>query len=433
MRYKPVNNFLFEKNRQRLCRLLPSHSLTIIFSNDEIPRTADQFFPFRQNSDLFYLCGIEQPKTILVLFPDSHDVHFREILFVEKPTEYQLTWSGNRLTFEKASEISGLKNIFWLDEFENVLSNLMQQSKFVYLSFHEEARSFEEVPQRDFRFTEKIKNLYPLHHYERLAPLMAELRIVKQPEEIEYIQSAIKITHLAFDKIIETLQPNIPESAIEAEIIAAFLRNNSSGHAFLPIVASGANACVLHYSSNDSVCKKNDLLLVDFGAEYANYNADITRTFPIGGSFTKRQRDVYNAVLRLHERALTIIKPGNTIEKINQQMVPFFEEEMLKLKLLKQEDINNQNAESPAYKKYFMHGISHYLGLDVHDVGSKLDPLVPGMVITCEPGLYIREEGIGIRLENDILITENGNINLSSAIPIQADEVEELMARRHDS
>ncbi len=429
MRYKTINKYLFEKNRQKLCRLLPGHSIAIIVSNDEMPRTADQFFPFRQNSDLFYLTGIEQPKTILVLAPDYNNHSINEMLFIEKPTEHQLVWNGNMLTIEDAQKISGINSLFWLDEFENSLNDLMHTAKNIYLSFHENSRSFDEVPLRDFRYTEKIKGLFPLHHFERLAPLMAEIREVKEAEEIELIRKAISISKLAFDKIIASLRPGIFESEIEAEIIAEFIRNQSSGHAFLPIVASGSNACVLHYSANNSKCNSGDLVLVDYGAEYANYNADITRTFPVNGSFSKRQREVYNSVLKLHDIAVTLMKPGVTIDKINQQIIPYFEEELIKLKLLTKEVIAKQETDKPAYKKYFMHGISHFLGLDVHDVGSKQDELVPGMVITCEPGIYIREEGIGIRLENDILITKNGNENLSISIPMQADEIEELIAR----
>ena len=429
MRYTPINNYLFAKNRQKLSRRLPIYSVAIVVSNDEMPRTADQNYSFRQNSDLFYLSGIEQPKTILCLCPDFADHHYHEILFIEKPTEYQQTWVGNKLNIEQASLISGIKNVQWIEDFDKTLNELMQHARHTYLSFHENARSFDEVPLRDARYTEKIKNLYPLHHYERLSPIMADLREIKEEEEIALIKQAIDITAKAFNNTLAILKPGLKEYKIEAEIIAEFLSNGSSGHAFEPIVASGKNACILHYSFNNSVCCNGDLLLIDFGAEYANYNADVTRTIPVNGTFSKRQRDVYMSVLHLHDVALSLYKPGTTIEKINQQLVPFFEEEMIKLGLLTKNEIANQDPEKPTYKKYFMHGIGHFLGLDVHDVGQKQDIIMPGMVITCEPGLYIREEGIGIRLENDILITEKGIINLTESIPIQPDEIEELMVR----
>jgi Xaa-Pro aminopeptidase len=430
MRYKPINPFLFEKNRQKLSRRLPSLSLAIVFSNDEMPRTADQFYPYRQNSDLFYLSGIEQPKTILCICPDYTDHHYHEILFIEKPTKYSLTWHGNKIEKEKASEISGIKNIMWLDDFEHVLNEVMQHAKHIYLTYHEKSRTFDEIPLRDTRYLEKIRNLYPLHHYERLSPFMSELREVKEPEEIDLIKKSTEISVNALKRLIQVLKPGIKECEIEAEIISEFLREGASGHAFLPIIASGINACILHYSLNSGVCNNGDMVLIDFGAEYANYNADITRTFPVNGKFTRRQREIYMAVHRLYEKAIQFIKPGNTIEKINQDMIQFFEEEMGKLNLISQKEIKNQDPENPAYKKYFMHGVSHYLGLDVHDVGNKSDMLLPGMVVTCEPALYVREENIGIRLENDILVTDHGNINLTSQIPMHPDEIEEMLAKR---
>jgi Xaa-Pro aminopeptidase len=430
MRYKPINPFLFEKNRQKLSRRLPSLSLAIVFSNDEMPRTADQFYPFRQNSDLLYLTGVEQPKTILCICPDNADYHYHEILFIEKPTEYSITWHGNKIEKEKASEISGIKNIMWLDDFEHLLNELMQHAKHVFITYHEKARTFDEIPLRDTRYIEKIRNLYPLHHYERLSPLMSELREVKEPEEIDLIKKSTDITIHALKRLIQVIKPGIKECEIEAEIISEFLRKGASGHAFLPIIASGINACVLHYCLNSGVCNNGDLVLIDFGAEYANYNADITRTFPVNGKFTTRQREIYMAVHRLYDKAIQLIKPGNTIEKINLDMVPFFEEEMTNLNLISQKEIKIQDPEKPAFKKYFMHGVSHFLGLDVHDVGNKSDILLPGMVVTCEPALYIREESIGIRLENDILVTEQGNINITDKIPMHPDEIEEMLAKK---
>jgi Xaa-Pro aminopeptidase len=429
MRYKKINNYLFEKNRQKLSRRLPILSLAIIISNDEMPRTADQFFPFRQNSNLFYFSGIEQPRTILCLCPDYHDYRFHEILFIEKPTELHQTWFGKQLGKEQATELSGIKSVYWLENFEPVLSEFMKHAKHVFVALHEENRSFDEVPLREFRFVQKIKDLYPLHQYQQLSPIVNELRQIKEPEEIVQIKSVVAITEKTFFKIIGIVKPGITEYEIEAEIIAEFIRNNASGYAFQPIVASGENACILHYTENKDICNENELVLIDFGAEFANYNADVTRTLPVSGTFSKRQRDVYMAVLRLHDKAASLIKPGTTIEKINQELAPQFEEEMISLGLLARSDIEKQDTEKPLFKKYFMHGVSHYLGLDVHDMGNKTDILMPGMVVTCEPGLYIQEEKLGIRLENDILITEHGNINLTAGIPIQPDDIEKLMAK----
>jgi Xaa-Pro aminopeptidase len=427
MRQNSINSYLFEKNRQKLSRRLPVFSLAILVSNDEMPRSADQFFPFRQNSDLYYLTGIELPRTILCICPDYPDHHYHEILFIEKPNEHQKIWLGNNITRQEASAISGINNVFWLDEFEKILSDLMQHCRNVYLTYHENARSVDEVPTRDARFTEKIKNLYPLHSYERLGPIMAEHRQIKEPEEIELIKNAIDITGNAFNRIAKIIKPGISEYEIEAEIIHDFIKNGSSGHAFLPIIASGENSCILHYTTNKDLCKDGDLVLIDFGAEYANYNADITRTLPVNGVFTKRQRQVYEAVLRIHKKAVSQMKPGMTFEKLNIELISIIEEELVSLRLFAKTALQKQNPEKPLYRKYTLHGISHFLGIDVHDAGNKSDALMPGMVITCEPGIYIMEEGLGIRLENDILITSKGNTNLSEKIPLEANEIEQLM------
>lgn len=426
-----IHNYLFSKNRQKLVKRLPLHSLVIVVSNDEMPRSADQFFPFRQNSDLFYLTGITQPKTILCICPEHPDSHNHEILFIEKTTEYYQTWIGNKLSKEIATSISGVKQICWLDEFENILNDLMNFSRNIFLSYHETSRSFDEIPLRDTRYTEKIKNLFPLHHYERLSPIMASIRQIKEPEEIEQIKNAIAITNKAYDKIIQVLKPGIYEYQIEAEIIAEFIRNGGQGHAFQPIIAGGANACILHYIENKEQCQDNKLVLIDFGVEYNNYNSDVTRVLPVNGTFNKRQREVYMSVLRLHNNILKLIVPGNSIESLNQEIIPLFEEELINLKLFSKEDLKKQDPEKPLYKKYFMHGISHYLGLDVHDTGLKQESFTDGMIITCEPGIYIKDEEIGIRLENDILITHKGNINLTEKIPVEPDEIEEIMARRN--
>jgi Xaa-Pro aminopeptidase len=394
-----------------------------------MPRTADQYYPYRQNSNFFYLSGIEQAKSILCICPDYPDAHYREILFLDKSTYHNDTWTGRKLTIEEAVLISGIKNIYWLDDFENILSDLMHHCRHVFMNYYDHARSFDEIPLRDARFIEKLKSFYPLHIYEQLNLIMADLRMIKEPEEVETIKTAISITKQAFDKIVQEVHPGIKEYEIEALIIHEFLKNNSSGHAFHPIVASGKNACILHYTKNDEPCNDGELVLIDFGAEYANYNADCTRTLPINGKFSKRQLEVYKTVLSLLNKGTEMIKPGKTIENLHQEMSIFSEQEMIKLGLFTKQDVQNQNPETPLRKKYFMHGISHYLGLDVHDVGNKTDIMMPGMIITWEPGLYIPEENIGIRLENDVLLTEKGMINLTADIPVEPDEIEKLMKK----
>jgi Xaa-Pro aminopeptidase len=430
MRIIPIINYLFEKNRQKLTRRLPSHSLAIITSNDIMPRSADQYFPFHQNADLFYLSGIEQPNTTLILFPDHHENIFREILFIEKTTEYDKTWLGEKHTKEQARELSGIKTIYWLDEFEAILCKLMQQARCIFIQLHEDERKFDEVTTRDFRLAKKIKELYPLHQFERLAPIIDDLRQIKEPEEIEQIRNAIKISNSAFSKLLSKIKPNVTEFEVEAEIIAEFIRNGANGHAFDPIVASGGNSCILHYKRNSSSCESGDLLLIDFGAEYNHYNADITRVLPINGKFNARQRKVYDAVLRLHHKASSMLKPGISLETVNQELIFYIEKELVELELLDYEKIKAQDPEKPLYKKYFLHGVSHFLGLDVHDSGKKTDIMQKGMVVTCEPGIYIHEEKLGIRLENNFLITENGAENLSYEIPIDPDEIEKMMANR---
>jgi Xaa-Pro aminopeptidase len=427
MKDEKLNSYLFEKNRQKLKRRLPALSVAILVSNDEMPRTADQFYSYRQNADLYYLTGITQPKTILCICPDFPDYRYHELLFIEEPTEYQQLCFGNRLNFEESSKISGIKNIYWLKDFEKILNELMHHARHVLLNFHENARSFDEVPLRDVRFTEKIKGLFPLHRYERLSPLMAELRQIKEPEEIHLVQQAGIIAGKALQKISRIIKPGINEYDIEAEIISEFIHNGSSGHAFAPIIASGKNACILHYNSNRDVCVDGDLVLIDIGAEYCYYNSDVTRTFPVNGKFNKRQLDVYHVVMQIHDKTISLIKPGTSLESLNIELIEMIEKELMFLGLIEKKNIAKQDPEKPLFKNFFMHSVSHFLGIDVHDVGNKNDILMPGMLLTCEPGIYIREEGIGIRLENDILVTSTGCLNLTEDIPLKPDEIEELM------
>ncbi len=427
MRIQPISNFLFEKNRAKLSHLLPNKSVVILCANDKMPRNGDQFYPFRQESNFFYLTGIEAPQVMLVLCPDYPEVQFREILFIERINESQRLWIGESLNKDIAKEISGIDQIRYLDEFESTIQPIMQYASVIYLNIPTNEHNHYLLSTSNYRLYRRLKEQYPLHHYQSVLNYLTRLRLIKEKEEIEQIEQAIKITKKAFYEIIGMIEPGIHEYEIEAAITSEFLRNGVKQQAFEPIIAAGKNACVLHYTHNDSVCNDNDLVLVDFGAEYNNYCADITRTLPVNGHFSARQLQIYNEVLKLMNKAMQIISKGKTLREIQQAMIPFFEEAMLELNLLTEEEIKEkEGTNEPAYKKFFMHGISHFLGLDVHDVGSKDEPLLPGMVITCEPALYIPEENIGIRLENDLLITENGVINLSDSIPILPEEIEAL-------
>lgn len=407
--------------------MLPPKSVAVFHSNDIMPTNADGTMPFRQNNDLFYLSGIDQEETILVICPDFPDPNMREILFLRETNEHIAVWEGHKYTKEEAFGASGIVNIQWLANFDSVFNTLMVMSQHVLLNTNEHLRADIQVETRDSRFIKKCKERYPLHHYHRLAPLMHQLRGVKEQEEIDQMQIACDITEKGFRRILSFVKPGVTEYQIEAEFIHEFVRNRSKGFAYVPIIASGSNACVLHYIENKETCRDGDLLLLDVGAEYGNYNADMTRTIPVNGRFTQRQRKVYDAVLRVQKGAMKILRPGINIQDYHREVGLMMQSELLGLGLLDQTDIKNQDPKWPAYKKYFMHGTSHHLGLDVHDVGTMHDPISPGMVFTVEPGIYIREEGLGIRLENNILIQKNGNFDLMRNIPIEAEEIEELM------
>ncbi|MCX7986752.1 MAG: aminopeptidase P N-terminal domain-containing protein [Bacteroidales bacterium] len=430
MRIQPISNYLFEKNRAKLTRLLPARSAVILCAKDRMPKNGDQYFPYRQDSNFFYLTGIDLPEAILIICPDHPDYRLRELLFIEKTSDHDRTWVGEKLSVEQAKELSGIENIHWLNEFEDFLVRIMSHVSIVYLSVGNEGGVQYKLNTSDYRLYRLLADRFPLHQFQNIAPKIASLRMVKEKEEIEQIEQAITITKKAFYEVIGILEPGIHEYEIEAVITAEFVRNGLQHHAFEPIVASGKNACVLHYTKNSNVCSNNELVLIDFGAEFNNYCADITRTLPVSGRFSSRQRQVYLAVLHLMEKAMQIIRKGISIVEVQRQMVPYIEETLVDLELLTNEEIREkEGSENPAYKEYFMHGIAHFLGLDVHDVGSKEEPLQPGMVITCEPGIYIPEENLGIRLENDLLITEHGVINLSEAIPILPEQIEDLLAR----
>lgn len=419
----------FEENRNKLTKLLKKNSVAFIHGNDEMPRNGDQYFPYRQHSDLFYLTGINQEGTILALCPNHPLPKNREILFIIKPNPTMETWYGKKLTKTEATEISGIGNVIFINDFDTQAEDLIYQSSSIYLNIYENARFKTDVECKDLRYAKLLKSRFPLHTYERLAPLLTQLRTVKEPEEINVMRHACNITGKAFERILKFTRPGVFEFEIEAEITHEFIRNGAQGHAYYPIVASGENACILHYIENRSRCEDGEILLLDFGAEFHNYAADCSRSIPVNGKFTRRQRDLYEATLRVYKKAKAMMVKGSSITIINKQVGKLWEEEHVKLGLYTMEDLKNENPENPLYSKYFMHGIGHFLGLDVHDVGSRYQTLEPGMILTCEPGIYIREEGIGIRLETNILVTEEAPIDLMANIPIEADEIEELMKR----
>lgn len=429
MRYEEIGSDLFTSNRKRLAKELPKGGIAVFNSNDIMPTNADGTMVFRQNNDLFYLTGIDQEDSQLVICPDFPDKKYREILFLREPNETLEKWEGHKLTKEEARKISGVQTIVWNSEFHKLFHHMMVMGgvSSVFLNTNEHYRSSIVVETRDARFIEWCKSTYPLHTYARVAPLMAKLRVPKQPREIELLQRACDITEKGFRKVLGFVKPGVMEYEIEAEYIAEFKRHRSKGFAYEPIIASGANNCVLHYLDNSRECKAGDLVLLDVGAEYANYNADLTRTIPISGKFTKRQKEVYNAVLRIMRGSMKLMGPTTNFFDYQKQVEKMMEEELLKLKLISKSDIKNQKPENPAFRKYFYHGNSHMLGLDVHDVGDMHAKMQIGSVWTVEPGIYIQEEGFGIRLENNVVIKKNGVFDLMRNIPVEAEEIEELM------
>lgn len=429
MKYLPIDFNLFIENRKRFCKQLKPNALAVFNSNDIMPTNADGTMPFRQNNDLFYLSGIDQEESILVIFPDSQSLKHTEILFLKETSEEIAIWEGAKLNKEEAHKVSGIKTVYWLSQFETVFKGLMSECEHVYLNTNEHNRAVVEVETRDARFIKWCKNLYPVHEYERSAPIMQSLRAIKSKQEIDLIQTACNITEKGIRRILGFVKPGVMEYEIEAELAHEFIRNRSRGFAYSPIIASGFNACVLHYIDNNKVCNKGDVILLDVGAEYANYASDLTRSIPVNGKFTKRQKEVYNAVLRVMRAATKMLIVGNNIDTYHMEVGKIMEDELIGLGLLKAADVAKQNPDAPLYKKYFMHGASHFLGLDVHDVGSRFRPFEEGMVFTCEPGIYIREENLGIRLENNFLIAKDGAVDLMANIPIEADDIEELMKK----
>ncbi|MEQ8926758.1 MAG: aminopeptidase P family protein [Fulvivirga sp.] len=427
MKYTPLNKELYIQNRKQFVAQMKPNSIAVFNSNDIMPTNADGTMVFRQNNDLLSLSGIDQEESILVMFPDFYDKSFSEVLFLKETNENIAIWEGHKFTKEEAQEISGIKNIVWVSSFESIFNTLMAEAEYVYLNTNEHIRAVVEVQTRDRRFLDWCMNKYPIHKYERSAPLMHNVRTSKSQFEIDAMQIACDITEKGFRRVAKFVKPGVMEYEIEAEYLHEFVRNRSRGFAYTPIVASGHSACVLHYIDNNQECKDGDLLLMDVGAEYANYNADMTRTIPVNGKFTKRQKEVYNAVLRVKREATKMLRPGNVIPEYHKEVGKLMENELLGLGLIDKTDIKNQDTSNPAYKKYFMHGTSHHIGLDVHDVPNIYQKMKEGMVFTVEPGIYIREESLGVRLENDVVITKDGTFDLMRNIPIEADEIEDLM------
>ena len=427
MKYLPIDKELFIQNRKRFVEQLQPNSIAIFNSNDIMPTSADGIHVFVQQTDLFYLSGIDQEESTLVVFPDAKEEKHREILFLRETNEKIALWEGQKYTKDEATAVSGIKTVYWNHEFNSIFRALVFQSERIYLNTNEHLRAEDIVETRDRRFLRWCRETFPLHAYRRLAPIMHDLRAVKSPLEVDLIKKAAAITDQTFRRLLGFIAPGVWEFEIEAEICHEFLRNRSRGPAFQTIIASGVDSCTLHYVKNNKQCREGDLVLMDFGAEYANYAADVTRTVPVNGRFTKRQKAVYNAVLNVHKSAIQMLIPDNIMEEYTREVGKVMERELIGLGLLDAGDVKNQPEDKPLYKKYFPHGTSHHLGLDVHDYGDMSRKFEPGMVFTCEPGLYIKDEAIGVRIENDILITEDGPVDLTETIPREADEIEDLM------
>jgi Xaa-Pro aminopeptidase len=427
MKYLPLNPDIFIQNRKRFTGRMEKNSISIFNSNDELPMNGDALYPFKQNSDLYWLTGIEQEETMLVLFPDSPDSKYREVLILVRPNELKEKWDGHRLTASEGENISGIKTIVWLDSLDALLQQWIHLADTIFLNTNENDRKANVVPVRDYRFANEVRKRYPLHNYRRSAKILKELRAIKTLLEVEVIQKAIDITDVTFRRLLQFIRPGVFEHEIEAEIFHSFLSQRATGPAYGSIIASGDRARTLHYVSNNQECKEGELLLMDFGASYGNYAADLTRTVPVKGKFGRRQRTVYNACLHLHQYAASILKPGITIieytDKVGDEATVVFQ----KIGLLRKSEIKNEDPDNRAYRKYLYHGISHHLGIDVHDLGTRTEPIKAGMVFTVEPGIYIEEERVGIRIENNFWITRNGNKDLMKNIPITADDIEALM------
>ncbi|MDR2121918.1 MAG: aminopeptidase P family protein [Flavobacteriaceae bacterium] len=427
-RYTPIDKNLFIKNRRKFVQRMAPQSIAIFNSNDIYPISADSTLPFQQHRDIFYLSGIDQEESVLVLCPCAYHEEHREMLFVRETNEHIAIWEGEKYTKEQATEVSGIKNVYWLQDLERILDRVIPQIDNIYININEHYRAEKVVETREDRFIKKLQKNYRGHTYLRSNPILQHLRSIKEPEEIDIMQKACDITEKGFRKILSFVKPGVWEYEIEAEFLYEFIRNRSKGCAYTPIIASGKNSNVLHYILNNKECKDGEVLLLDVGAEYANYSSDMTRTIPVNGKFSARQREVYQAVMNVKNESAKLLVTGNNWYDYHEEVGKIMTEELLKLGLLTTDEVKNENPEFPAYKKYFMHGNSHYLGLDTHDYGILTEPFVPNMVFTVEPGIYIPEEGFGIRIEDNVVIQPNGEpYNLMRNIPIEIEEIEDLM------
>ena len=428
MKYSQISNSLFKKNRKKFMAQMKPKSIAVFNSNDIYPISADGTLPFEQHRDIFYLSGADQEETILILFPDAMDKKHREVLFVRETNDHIAVWEGAKLTKEKATEVSGIETIYWLTDFDKIFFDLMTEADTIYFNTNEHYRQAVETQTREDRFIQKCKLQFPAHQYAKSNPILQQIRGIKEPEELELMQTACDNTEKGFRRLLGFIKPGVWEYEIEAELLHEFVRNRSKGFAYQPIIASGNNANVLHYVENNQQCQDGDLILMDVAAEYANYSSDLTRTVPINGKFTKRQKDVYNAVLRVKNEATKLLVPGIIWAEYHKECGKIMTSELLGLGLLDKADVQNENPDWPAYKKYMMHGVSHHIGLNTHDYGELKTPMKANMVFTVEPGIYIPDEKMGIRLEDDVVIQESGEpFNLMGNIPIEAEEIENLM------
>ena len=429
MKYTALDPQIFIQNRKRFVSKMQKNSIAIFVSNDEYPLNGDALHDYKQNTELYWLSGIEQEGSMVVLFPDNPDPKYREVLVLVRPQELKEIWDGKRLRANEATTISGIKTIVWVDVLDGILQQWVHLADAIYLDSNENDRKNNLLRTNEYRFIDEMKARYPLHTFCRAAIIMKELRAVKTKEEVQVIQKAIDITEVAFRRLLQFIQPGVKEYEIEAEIYHSFLSQRATGVAYHSIIASGDNARTLHYTSNNNVCKDGELILMDFGAEYGGYCADLTRTVPVNGKFTKRQKEVYNACLHLHDYAKSILKPGISILNYTDKVGEEATKQFLKIGLISKSDVKNEDADNRAYRRYLYHGISHHLGIDVHDLGTRTAPITAGMVFTVEPGIYIKEEKMGVRIENNFWITKTGNQDLMKNIPIKADEIEALMRK----
>jgi Xaa-Pro aminopeptidase len=428
MKYHKIDKTLFIKNREKFKAALTPNSIAFFNSNDIFPISADSTMPFQQHRDIFYLSGVDQEESILVIYPDAFNEDHREMLFLKETSELIAIWEGEKLSKGQAFETSGIKNVYWLDQFDTILKTITAQAENIYINTNEHTRASTIVETREDRFIKRLKNAYPAHSFKKSAPIMHRLRSIKETIELELMQNACSITEKGVRRLLNFVKPGVMEYEIEAELMHEFLRNRSKGFAYTPIIASGKNACVLHYIENNQPCNDGDVILMDFGAEYANYASDLTRCIPANGRFSPRQKAVYNSVLHVKKEAEKLLVPGTFIVDYHAEVGKIMEKELLSLGLIDQTDIKNQDPKWPAYKKYFMHGTSHYIGLDTHDLGLWTEPIKAGMAFTCEPGIYIPAENLGIRIEDNLIVQPSGSpINLMGNIPIEVEEIEDLM------